>query len=101
MRLHLPTSYAYIGGVRWFVDQIPRMGVILMGYCMEVQLMTMSSGVMCKNKFRMGDMTPSRIFMVPCEMFGRTRFSSISSIDLFGGIRGIVDGCGGEILLFW
>ena len=47
-----PTTF--IIGIRQLVYQILRMDAILMGYCMEGQVKTMTISVMYKSKFRMG-----------------------------------------------
>ena len=52
----------------------------------------MRSSVLFKNKLIIGSMTLSRILMMPCEIFWRKYFSSISSIALVGSSRVIVDG---------
>ena len=46
-------SYAYVGGIRELVVQIPSMDTILMVYLIAVQVSTMMISVMYKSKFSM------------------------------------------------
>ena len=54
---------------------------------MSVQVGTMRSSVMYKNKFIIGDMTLRKILMVPCEMFCSDYLSSIRSIAMICSSR--------------
>ena len=49
---------------------------------------------MCKNKLIIGDMTPSKILLIPCKMFWRNHLSSMKCIVLLGISRCKVDVCG-------
>ena len=54
MRLCPPISSASIGGTRQLVVQILSIDGILMGYWIEVQVMTTMSSVFYKSKLRTG-----------------------------------------------
>ena len=68
---------------------------------MAVHVRTMNDSLICKNRFRMGYMTLSRVIIISCEMLCRTHFSSISIITLICSSRVRVDGRGGVLLLVW
>ena len=55
MRLCLPMSSAYVGGIRKLVVLIPILDVIFMGYCMLGQVSTVMSIAIYKSKFKMGE----------------------------------------------
>ena len=55
---------------------------------------TTMSGVICKNKSRMGDTTLRRILMIPCDILWNNQLKSIRSIAILGNSRGRVDGRG-------
>ena len=74
-----------------FVVHIPRMGVILMGFWMEVQVSTIRSSVICENKYKTGFMALSKILMISCEILLKIHLNSIMIIYLLGSFRGIVD----------
>ena len=56
-----PISIAYVGGIMQLVVHILSMDEILMGYWVTGQIRTMTSSVMYKSKFRMGDMILRRV----------------------------------------
>ena len=58
VRLFPPISSASIVRIRQLVVQIIRVDVILMGYCMDVQVRTMMSIVMYNRRLRMGGGCP-------------------------------------------
>ena len=98
--LHLSMLYMSIGRIRKFIDKIPRIDVIFMGYWMLVQVRTMRNIAMCKNKLRIWDMDLKRILMIPCEMFLRTHLISTSIIDLLVSSMGKFYGLGNTLWMF-
>ena len=64
--VHLcPTiSSASVGGISQFVVQIYSMDAILMGYWVAGQMRNMTSSVMYKSNFRMGNMILRRFIMI-------------------------------------
>ena len=59
--------------------------------------MTMTSSVMYKSNFRMGNMILRRVLMIPCEILLMYHLSNTRSIDLLGSGRGKVGGLGGSL----
>ena len=94
MRLCLPISYVYVGGIRQFVVQIPSMNVILMGYRVAGQVRTMMSSIMYHSKFRTGNMILRSVLMIMCEMFLMDHLRNTRSIDMLASGRGRVCGLG-------
>ena len=84
-----------------FVDQLPSMYAIFMGYWVLVQVRTISSSVLYKSKFRMGDMTLRRFVMIPCEMLFRYQLRSNSIIDIIVSVSDRVDDLGDALLPLW
>ena len=88
-----PISSVSIGGIIQLVITITKLDAILIGYWMEVQVRTMMSTVMYKNKFKMGGGGVLSMFlMVPCEVFLRSHMRSAIIIALLGSGRGICVG---------
>ena len=52
---------------------------------------------MYKSKFSLGDMTLSRVLMIPCQMVLRTHLRNTMSIVMLVSGRGVVDGLEGAI----
>ena len=68
-----------------------------MGYWVVGHMRTMTSSVMYKSQFRMGDMTRRRVFMITCEMLFNVHFRSTKIISLLFSGRGRFDGIGNAI----
>ena len=82
MKLHPPISPKSVVGKRQLISKIPSRDAILMVYWVAVQVRTMRSSVMYKNKFRMVDMTLRRVLRILCGMFLRVHLRINRSIDL-------------------
>ena len=94
MRKLPPISSASVGGMGKIVFHIPGMYVIFMGYWMAVQVRTIRSSGIFKNKSKIGFMDLISILVIPCEMFFRIHLNIISIIALVFICWGIVDVCG-------